>query len=203
MRPRLLAVQGGFTLLEVLLVVVLIGIISGIAMLGLSAGSDERRLRNESDRLAAMLVQVGSEAVMQNQEYGLKIRDNAYLFLCLDEVKQRWLACSADSTLQERSMPEGMEIHILRDSTLKLALGEDDEKSEGSGKDDNNAEGPRIYPDILLLSSGEASPASLEILVTDHPEIRTEIHIDELGRVNRDGDETESSAADKPDDERA
>ncbi len=183
-RPR--AGQSGFTLLEVLLVVVLVGIISSIAMLGLSAGGDERRLRDESDRLATLLVQVGSEAVMQNQEYGLKIADDGYLFLCLDEIRQRWQACAGDASLQVHTMPEGLEIHLLRDSSLKLPLLAEHDKDK-----DDTKEGERIYPDILLLSSGEASASSLEIRVSEHPEIRSEIRIDELGRISRDSDEPE------------
>lgn len=189
MRSPSAAVQDGFTLLEVLLVVVLVGIMSSIAMLGLSAGGDERRLRNESDRLSTLLQQVASEAVMQNQEYGLRITDAGYLFLCLDEARQRWLACTAEASLKEHTMPEGMEIHILQDSSLKLSLAKDDEKETDKDGDGNE---PRIYPDILLLSSGEASPASVEILVSEHPEIRSEIRIDELGRVSRDEDEAKS-----------
>lgn len=188
MQARSSAVQGGFTLLEVLLVVVLVGIISSIAMLGLSAGGDERRLRNESDRLSTLLLQVASEAVMQNQEYGLRLTDTGYLFLCLDEVKQRWQACAGDASLKEHTMPEGMEVHLLRDSNLKLPLAKEDEKDTDKDSDKE----PRIYPDILLLSSGEASPASVEILLSEHPEIRSEIRIDELGRVSRDDDGAES-----------
>ncbi|MGH8492087.1 MAG: type II secretion system minor pseudopilin GspH [Moraxellaceae bacterium] len=192
MQRRPLVVHRGFTLLEVLLVVVLVAIISSIAMLGMSAGGDERRLRNESDRLMALLQQVSSEAVMQNQEYGLQITDVGYAFLCLDEVKQRWQACVSETSLQEYHLPEGMEVRILRDSQLKLPLATDTDKKQDRDADAEKDTGPRIYPDILLLSSGEASPASLEILVSDQPEIRSEIRIDELGRVSRDSDDAEA-----------
>ncbi len=178
----------GFTLLEVLVVVVLVGIITSIAMLGMNAGGDERRLRDESDRLVTLLQQVGSEAVIQNQEYGLKITDRGYRFLCLDEVKQRWQACAAENGLQEHLLPEGLEIHVLRDSRLKLPLDGDEDK-DGQANDAKEGEGARIYPDFLLLSSGEASPGSLEILLSTNPEIRSEIRIDELGRISREGDE--------------
>lgn len=195
----------GFTLLEVLVVVLLVGIISSIAMLGLNAGGDERRMRDESDRLVALLLQVGSEAVMQNQEYGLKITDTGYVFLCLDEVKLRWKPCTGDDTLRERNMPEGLEIHVLRESSLQLPESADSKTAENKAADDKPAgdkdedapgkDGPRIYPDLLLLSSGEASPVSFEILVTEKPELRSEISVDELGRVSRDTDEPDDDAS--------
>jgi general secretion pathway protein H len=177
--------SGGFTLLEVLVVVLLVGIISSIAMLGINAGGDERRLRSESDRLVTLLEQVSSEAVMQNQEYGLKLTDTGYLFLCLDEIKQRWLPCTAEKSLQEHILPEGVEVHVLRDSSLKLSLKSND--ADEKEDDEEPGQGKKIYPDFLLLSSGEASPGSLEILLSDHPEIRSEIHIDDLGRISREG----------------
>jgi general secretion pathway protein H len=193
MQRRSTAFSRGFTLLEVLVVVFLVGIISSIAMLGLNASGDERRMRDESDRLVALLLQVASEAVMQNQEYGLKITDTGYLFLCLDEVKLRWKACSGDDTLRERNMPEGLEIHVLRESSLTLPHTKDGDDKDVAAKAGND--GPRIYPDLLLLSSGEASPVSLEIRVSEKPELRSEIRVDELARVSRDTDEPETKAA--------
>lgn len=177
--------NGGFTLLEVLMVVLLVGVISGIAMLSLSPGGAERKLQDESDRLVTLLQQASDEAVMQNQEYGLKITDSGYLFLCLDEVKQRWNPCKNNQSFREHDMPEGLAIHVLREGRLTLPVSA--ENSDDSAEE--RQKGPRINPDIFLLSSGEASPASLEIQVSDKPDIKQEIRIDELGRVHRDGDD--------------
>lgn len=194
MTVRAPARSSGFTLLEVLVVVLLVGIISSIAMLGINAGGDERRLREESDRLVTLLEQVGSEAVMQSQEYGLKITGTGYLFLCLDEIKQRWQVCSTEKSLQEHVLPEGLEIHVLRDSSLTLPLSRKD--NNGNKGEDEEDKGRLVYPDFLLLSSGEASPGSLEILLSERPEIRSEIRIDELGRISRDSDKADVSGED-------
>ncbi|HEX6590709.1 MAG TPA: type II secretion system minor pseudopilin GspH [Moraxellaceae bacterium] len=177
----------GFTLLEVMMVVLLVGILSGIAMLGLNFGGAERQLQTESDRLATLIEQVGNEAVMQNQEYGLKLTGTGYLFLCLDEIKQRWKPCKGESSLRERELPAGLEIHLLREGKLNLPLAQDDDRKEDGTRDRDAS--PRIYPDILLLSSGEASAASVEILVTEKPELRSEIRVDDIGRVSRDGED--------------
>lgn len=181
----------GFTLLEVMMVVLLVGILSGIAMLGLNFGGAERQLQTESDRLATLLEQVGNEAVMQNQEYGLKLTDTGYLFLCLDEIKQRWKPCEGERSLRERTLPEGLEIHLLREGKLDLPLAKDDDRKEDGTRDRDS--GPRLYPDILLLSSGEASAASVEILVSEKPEFRSEIRVDDIGRVSRDGDDADKN----------
>lgn len=180
----------GFTLLEVLVVVLVIGIMSGIVMLNINPGGAEHHLQEESDRLAMLMEQVASEAVMQNQEYGLHLTENGYEFLCLDEVKQRWKVCTDNSLSRERKMPEGLEIHLLRQYKLKaLPVNMADGLDRVRDKDNkDNSESVSITPDIFLLSSGEASAASLEIQVKEKPELRSEIRIDEIGRVSSDND---------------
>jgi general secretion pathway protein H len=175
----------GFTLLEVLMVVLVVGIISSVVMLNVGTGGAERQLREESDRLFALLGQAGSEAVMQNQEFGLRVTDNGYTFLCLDEAKQRWAECR-DNIFRAREIPEGLELRLLRQGVQKeLPLAESEPDATASSTAPREEAGQRITPDLFLLSSGEASAASLELRVQENPALRSEIRIDEIGRVSR------------------
>jgi general secretion pathway protein H len=190
----------GFTLLEVLMVVLVVGIISGIVMLNLNFGGAERHLQDEADRLIELVTQAANEAVVQNQEYGLKLTTNGYFFLCLDEPSQRWKPCPQDSSFRQRELPEGLEIHLLRESKMLLPLSTklgtdkpDAAEAKTVIEDSQKNDGPRITPDIFLLSSGEASAASLDIQVTDKPELKVEIKIDDIGRVSREGDATDAA----------
>jgi general secretion pathway protein H len=186
--------QQGFTLLEVLMVVLLVGILSSVVMLSVGAGGAERHLREESDRLATLLEQAAMEAVMQNQEFGLRLADDGYAFLCLNEGKQEWDYCQ-DSIFRERTLAEGLELRLLKQGDLKEVPRISDE-SEAPRRD--GEEGLRLTPDIFLLSSGEASAASLEIRVQETPELRSEISVDAIGRVQRsvngDNDTAEAGA---------
>lgn len=173
------------------MVVLVVGVISGIAMLSFNPGGAERHLQLESDRLVALMSQAADEAVMQNQEYGFKISDKGYYFLCLDEAKQRWKSCPGESSFRERELPDGLEIHLLREGKMILPLlanAKDDNASDAKASKDKEDEGPRITPDIFFLSSGEASTASLEIQVTEKPELKSEIKVDAIGRISRDSD---------------
>lgn len=175
----------GFTLLEVLMVVLLVGIISSVVMLSVGAGGEERQLQEESDRLAALLSQAASEAIMQNQEFGLRVTDTGYVFLCLDEARQRWGACD-DDIFRERELPGGLELRVLRQASIRaLPPSGEADTAASSATPRNEEERQRVTPDLFLLSSGEASAASLELRVQDHPEARREIRIDEIGRVTR------------------
>ncbi|MFP5430709.1 MAG: type II secretion system minor pseudopilin GspH [Gammaproteobacteria bacterium] len=168
----------GFTLLEVLMVVLVVGILSAVVLLGLNPGGPERRLNDEAERLAALLSLASSEAVMQNREYGLYLDDAGYRFLCLDEQNQRWSDCTGDKLFREHELPEGLEIRVLSDRRMRLPA---PAAAESLSLQDQST--PALQPDVLLLSSGEASPAELEIRVADDPSARVEIRVDEIGRV--------------------
>lgn len=173
----------GFTLLEVMMVVLLIGILSGIAMLGLNFGGPERQLDSEAGRLSALLEQVANEAVMQNREFGLKLDENSYRFLCLHEEKQRWQECEQDAGLGRHTLPEGLKLSVLQakhlslDTTASAAI---DEKNAAASTEPERA---KLEPDVLLLSSGESSPASLRMTVAERPEQFRDIRLDAIGRV--------------------
>lgn len=171
----------GFTLLEVLMVVLVVGILSAIVLISLNPGGPERRLDDEAERLASLLSLASSEAVMQNREYGVRLEDDGYRFLCFDEGKQQWLECTGDSLFKRHILPEGLEVRVLSASRVKLPTTSVRAAAPG---EDNAADGSDIlFPDILLLSSGEASPAEVEIRVTEEPSLRKPITINEIGRV--------------------
>ncbi|MCC2639269.1 MAG: ral secretion pathway protein GspH [Moraxellaceae bacterium] len=190
-RPSAISPQG-FTLLEVLMVVLLVGILGSVVVLSVNTGGPERHLPEESSRLAALLEQAGNEAVMQNQEYGLRVTGQGYVFLCLDEVKQRWNPC-ADEVFRERELPGGLELRLVKQGSIKelpSLEAEDDAAASSAARQRAEEENPqlRVTPDIFMLSSGESSGASLEIRVVESPDLRSEVSIDEIGRVRVDGE---------------
>ncbi len=194
-QPPCAAAGRGFTLLEVLLVVLLVGILGSMVMLSVGTGGAERQLQEESDRLVALLGQAAGEAVMQNQEYGLRLTDSGYTFLCLNEQTQRWGECS-DTIFRARDIPAGLELRLLRQGALKELPLTGDAGAAVSTAAPREEEGERITPDIFLLSSGEASAASLELRVEEDPEQRSEIRIDEIGRISRADDDDRQAEAD-------
>lgn len=195
-QPPCAAAGRGFTLLEVLMVVLLVGILGSMVMLSVGTGGAERQLQEESDRLVALLGQAAGEAVMQNQEYGLRLTDSGYTFLCLNEQTQRWGECS-DTIFRARDIPAGLELRLLRQGALKeLPLTGDAGAAVSTAAPREEEEGERITPDIFLLSSGEASAASLELRVEEDPEQRSEIRIDEIGRISRADDDDRQAEAD-------
>ena len=173
----------GFTLLEVLMVVLVVGILSAMVLLGLNPGGAERHLNDEAERLASLLSLAGSEAVMQNREYGLQFDDNGYRFLCMDNATQRWSLCEGDSLFKEHELPDGLEIRVIASSRMQIPEATISRAEMHQAKPSVAGEAADLQPDILLLSSGEASPGELEIRVTDDSSKRIKVVLDEIGRV--------------------
>lgn len=139
MRSRLT----GFTLLELLVVLVIMGITVGFVILSLDIRSDKDIILEESKRLTALMQLATEEAVIHGRELALEFEGNYYRFLLLDN-NNRWQALQADKALRPRNLPADLYVELL---------------VEGIGKSSLDARGQLIY----FYSSGEVSPFSLSL----------------------------------------
>jgi general secretion pathway protein H len=138
----------GFTLIEVLVVIVLIGVILTFAVL--SVGNPQRDiLEREARRLAALMELAGEEAVLQSREIGVSVKFDGYTFLTLNGEK--WSPIEGDELLRARETPEGIRLELEVEGR---SVFEDDSKD----KKENERSEPQTRPDVFLLSSGEISP---------------------------------------------
>lgn len=101
----------GFTLIEVLVVVLLMVIVLGMVGLKLG-GNDGRAVRQEANRLEALLLAAQQEAILQGQELALAPQTNGYEFQKVDE-KNELAALPRDAMLRARELPEHMAILSL------------------------------------------------------------------------------------------
>jgi general secretion pathway protein H len=89
----------GFTLLELLVVLVIAGILLG--MVGLSAIQGERQvLQGEAQRVALLLQLARDEAIVRNRPIAFEAEPERYRFLIRDGNK--WQALTQDDLLRER-----------------------------------------------------------------------------------------------------
>lgn len=154
--------QRGFTLLEILAVVVIIAIIVSLAGLRLSARAVDERLAREAERLQVLLQLAADEAVVQGDEIGLLVAADGYAFYHLEQ--NRWIPYET-GPLHERQLPEGMSLHLTQDEdvgALQLPLPDTDDRNAGK-------KSKQPVPQILLLSSGELTPFVLQLRMNGHP----------------------------------
>ena len=149
----------GFTLLEMMIVIVLIGALLG--MVRLATGPDpQRQARYQVQVLAGMIEQLRERAVRDGQEYGIRLSDSGYRAMRLEA--REWKPMAA----LER-WPDGLRVELDQDG-FPLKLGAD------AG-----------LPQVLMLSSDETSVFNLTFRVRGRTLLR--LSSDGPGEVVIDG----------------
>ena len=120
--------QSGFTLLEIMIVVVIIGILVTGALLSLGAIGKDSGLQQERDRLSALIAYGRERGAMLTLEYGIRCGQHGYRFVYYDNRLMRWTPETVDETLRARKLPSGLQLDltieghqiVLDDKALKV-----------------------------------------------------------------------------------
>ena len=168
--------QRGFTLVEILVVVVIIGVISSMVLLSFGLANDNRALQQQARRLVSLVELTLDEATLQGREFGLEVMRGGYRFVELDPLLEQWNEVVGDELLRPRQLEEGMEFDLviegrrilLTEEAADTAIDEDENKRARDMTKD-------YAPHVLILSSGDISPFNLKIL---RELDRSEIEID-------------------------
>jgi len=137
----------GFTLLEVLVVVVIIGILTSMAVISVNVLGGDHEMQQEAERLQAILLQIREDAVLQSRDIGMRLDETGYEFLAYDGRIDRWNAVEDDPLLRARSMPAG----------LRLSLRLEDRNVQLKPRQPATERKP-IQPQVILQASGELVP---------------------------------------------
>lgn len=134
----------GFTLLELLVVLVIVGITMGF--ISYNALPDERQqLQNEAQRIALLMQLARDEAIVRNRPIAFESGPDGYRFLVRDE--NRWLNLDDDELLHARQFRRGP----LSLSITPRTAGESDPLRIVFGRE------PVDRPFLLTLASNQAT----------------------------------------------
>ena len=140
--------EHGFSLLELLVVIVIIAILFTFTTLAIRGTSPEELLQTEAQRLDRLLQLALEEAILRGVEYGLEFKPDSYRFLVYADYT--WQSLEADKLLRERQLPENME--------FELEIEQIDVLIEEAENTDDDEEEEKVRPQVFLLSSGEITP---------------------------------------------
>lgn len=152
----------GFTLIEILVVMVIVATVLSIAVLSFGILGNDRDLQTEAKRFAALMEVVQDEASMQGREFGIELMTAGYRFVEYDALTAQWADVPGDDILRLRALPEDVEFELFLED--KRILLDDDPAPFDDPEEDTVRAATDIYtPHLLVFSSGDATPFELHI----------------------------------------
>ena len=144
----------GFTLVEILVVLIIVSVMSGIVVTSLPSSFQNSDFDEESLRLKTVIELIREESLTRASEYGLKTDKDNYSFFVYNEIEQNWTQLNT-KPYAEHKLGYGILLKTtIEDNELILTDEEDEESSVPNA------------PRILLLSSGEMTPFEITIALS-------------------------------------
>lgn len=146
--------SGGFTLIEILVVVAIIAIMVGTIVLKIDLQNLGTVVRDTAQRTRLLMILASDQAIYARKELGIRFHPNSYEFYILtgDEKTgdQVWEIIE-DDRLRFKEIPIDIEFDV-EISGLPIVLEELEEELASATDEDP------IKPHILFLSNGEVMP---------------------------------------------
>lgn len=163
----------GFTLIEVMVVIFIMGIAASAVVLNFSSESPEQALKKQTQRTAVIFNMASDFAVLNQRQLGLRVdqESNSYYFMALNE-EQEWVKLDQDKIFEEHTLPESFSLSLSltdlpweNDNNLFSSDGLDEELSLDNDRVEIGQEEEKKLdpPQIFIFSSGEITPFSLAL----------------------------------------
>ena len=152
------ACSAGFTFIEILVVMAIIGILAGTVVLHSIGADRDRNLATEARRIAALIELARAEALSRNESWGLFVNDTRYGFKIYDALDGGWRD-APQQTFRTRNAPSDVAF-LLQVEGLSLANASADPNSRepGQAKTGQDGDSRADVPQVLILASGEQTP---------------------------------------------
>jgi general secretion pathway protein H len=107
-RRKARAVSSGFTLVEIMVVVFIVGLLASAAVIVFGGERRDTQLDREAERLNALFDYAREQAELQTRDYGFRTHRSSYQFVVFDPLRNEWRLAMEDDSLRERNLPEGL-----------------------------------------------------------------------------------------------
>jgi general secretion pathway protein H len=164
----------GFTLVEILVVVVIMAIVIGMAMLSINVTGRDQQIDQEGRRIEGLLSLLHDRALIEGRDFGMRIQPSGYDFEYYDTRRGRWLPLDQEREFRKRDLPKGLGFQLELDSTVVVLKPVDPNFT---------ADTPPPPPQIAIAASGDASPFRLT-LMRDGSQAKASVSSDTMGKLS-------------------
>jgi general secretion pathway protein H len=164
----------GFTLVEILVVIVIMAVVISIAVLSVSSTGRDSQLDEESRRIEGLVGLLHERALLEGRDFGLRIEPAAYEFVVYDSRRDRWMMLDQEREFRHRDLPKGITFQLQLDSHTVVI----------KPIDRNLASGDQPNPQLAIAASGEGTPFRLTLL-RDATQAKASVDGDALGKISR------------------
>lgn len=190
--PIIMRQMKGFTLLEIMLVLVLMGMISvGVVMTLPNSGSGSQGNEWQAQRFSTLLQLTQDQAIILNTEFGIQFSESSYTFATYDFSKRKWVPYinSRINGHVELSNEIVTEYHLAGNVWGEI---EEAQKQEDNnpfadesyqvniGDEDNDIE---VKPHVFIMSSGEITPFSYQFSTQGNDLHKTTVNVSMNGDI--------------------
>lgn len=133
--------QQGFTLLELLVTLVIVGILITFVAVSFTTNSYKHEIRAEANQLAQRIELARRVATTHNETWGLSISKSGYRFLKFDQIDEKWLE-SEDRLFRHHDLPMHMYLEFDGDQDIPSLIDKFNE----------------LEPEMVIVPGGEMTP---------------------------------------------
>lgn len=198
----------GFTLIEIMVVVTIIGILSAMIVVNAVTSDPQKDLDREARRLKAVIELAEEEALFGQVDIGIIVKESSYAFARYELPPNNTATTQPASPTATNTPPnvspqwtmiedetEFRQYELSEDYEIILEVEDDEIDPEGLGNS-NNSTGPltrpsskitededAIVPAIYISPGGEITPFVMEIYIKEDNNLMVKISGDEFGRI--------------------
>ena len=147
----------GFTLLELLVVILIIGIVTAGVLFSISFAGKDTDLETESKRLLSLMDYAREQAELQTRDYGIYFGQHGYEFVVYDVRTGAWRRVFEDDALRERTLASGLDFKLVVDAR-PIVLNET--MAQPPDKTPSSAPGAKPYASPAPPSGSDADSKS-------------------------------------------
>lgn len=152
----------GFTLLEMLLVLAILGILATVVALGFTDSGRHRHLRAEAERLSRLVELARGEALRRNEIWGLRVADGRYGFQRYEPAGGDWMEV-VRRPFRARPAEESVTFRIATNAGDRQRLKEQLQILRGAAANSDGEEAEP--PDVAIFPDGEVTPFEVTIFL--------------------------------------